>query len=206
MLAHAIDNPAPSTVILISGDRDFVYAVSVLRLRKYRVVVIAPTAAHGSLKNQASALYEWPRHVLPSDSSFDIPGPTSTAWSIHDSSMSMATGKGGLFTPPDSARATPTTSRAVSYFPPVMFHRTHSTGAASTHTRASTMGHHRSSPSTSSILSTSSVESGHSFQSDGAAPSAVSRALNSRNLTTLTRFQDERRSRLRSLLAVELHH
>ncbi|KAI0721529.1 NYN domain-containing protein [Cerioporus squamosus] len=65
MMAHAIDTPAPSTIILISGDRDFVYAVSVLGLRQYRVVLLAPRAAHGSLKVQASAVYNWPDDFLP---------------------------------------------------------------------------------------------------------------------------------------------
>ncbi|KZP20884.1 hypothetical protein FIBSPDRAFT_699502, partial [Athelia psychrophila] len=59
MLAFAIDNPTPSTVILVSGDRDFAYAVSMLRLRRYRVVIIAPPAIHISLKAQASVLFDW---------------------------------------------------------------------------------------------------------------------------------------------------
>ncbi|KAI0371739.1 DUF537-domain-containing protein, partial [Pilatotrama ljubarskyi] len=59
MLTYAIDNPAPATIVLISGDRDFVYAVSVLRLRRYRVVVVAPYTAHASLKSQASAVLDW---------------------------------------------------------------------------------------------------------------------------------------------------
>ncbi len=61
---HAMDHPAPSTVILISGDRDFAYAVSLLRLRKYKIVVIAPSTLHNSLKTQATTAYEWPRSVL----------------------------------------------------------------------------------------------------------------------------------------------
>ena len=65
MMAHAIDTPAPSTIILISGDRDFVYAVSVLGLRQYRVVLLAPRAAHSSLKAQASTVYNWPDDCLP---------------------------------------------------------------------------------------------------------------------------------------------
>ncbi|PSR88888.1 hypothetical protein PHLCEN_2v5037 [Hermanssonia centrifuga] len=64
MLVHAMDHPAPSTVILISGDRDFAYAVSLLRLRKYKIVVIAPSTLHNSLKTQATTAYEWPRSVL----------------------------------------------------------------------------------------------------------------------------------------------
>ncbi len=64
MLTYAIDNPAPATVVLISGDRDFVYAVSVLRLRRYRVVVVAPNSAHTSLKSQASVVLDWEAHIM----------------------------------------------------------------------------------------------------------------------------------------------
>lgn len=68
MLAHAIDNPAPATIILISGDGDFVYAVSTLRLRKYKVILLAPTqCAHWGLKAQANAVYEWPLDVLSAE-------------------------------------------------------------------------------------------------------------------------------------------
>jgi NYN domain len=58
-MAHAIDHPAPGTIILISGDRDFVYAVSTLRLRRYQVVVIASSQMHISLQRQASLVYAW---------------------------------------------------------------------------------------------------------------------------------------------------
>ena len=64
MLTYAIDNPAPATIVLISGDRDFVYAVSVLRLRKYRVVLVAPQCAHASLKSQASAVLNWEIDIM----------------------------------------------------------------------------------------------------------------------------------------------
>lgn len=59
MLAHAIDHPAPATIVLISGDRDFVYAVSVLRLRRYRVIVISSSNIHTSLRTQASLTFPW---------------------------------------------------------------------------------------------------------------------------------------------------
>ncbi|KAI0371734.1 DUF537-domain-containing protein [Pilatotrama ljubarskyi] len=65
MMAHAIDNPAPATIILISGDRDFVYAVSILSLRQYRIILLAPRNAHGGLKGQAEAVYNWPEDFLP---------------------------------------------------------------------------------------------------------------------------------------------
>ena len=64
MLTYAIDTPAPATIILISGDRDFVYAVSVLRFRRYHVVVIAPGSAHVSLKSRASDVLDWDQDVL----------------------------------------------------------------------------------------------------------------------------------------------
>ncbi|KAI0831045.1 NYN domain-containing protein [Trametes gibbosa] len=64
MLTYAIDNPAPATIVLISGDRDFVYAVSVLCLRRYRVVVVAPYTAHNSLKSQASVVLDWEADIM----------------------------------------------------------------------------------------------------------------------------------------------
>ena len=73
MLGHAIDNPAPTTILLVSGDRDFAYAMSVLRLRRYQVVLITLSNAHLSLTSQASVCHDW---------SFDILGvahPSSTA-------------------------------------------------------------------------------------------------------------------------------
>ena len=69
-MAYAIDNPSPTTIMLISGDRDFVYAVSILSLRQYRIVLLSPRATHISLKAQASAVYHWPDDVLP-----DFPSP-----------------------------------------------------------------------------------------------------------------------------------
>ena len=64
MLTYAIDNPAPATIVLISGDRDFVYAVSVLCLRRYRVVLVAPNSAHASLKSQASSVLDWETDIM----------------------------------------------------------------------------------------------------------------------------------------------
>ncbi|KAJ7632419.1 NYN domain-containing protein [Roridomyces roridus] len=58
MMAYAMDHPAPATLILISGDRDFAYAVAILRLRGYEVVLIS-LAAHISLKSQASVCLDW---------------------------------------------------------------------------------------------------------------------------------------------------
>jgi hypothetical protein len=64
MLAHAIDNAAPSTIVLISGDPDFAYALSILRFRRYRIVLITHSNAHQSLRAQASTSFDWVSEVL----------------------------------------------------------------------------------------------------------------------------------------------
>jgi hypothetical protein len=64
MLAHAIDNPAPSVLVLISGDRDFAYALSILRLRQYQVILVTLSNAHPSLTSQASACVDWHSEII----------------------------------------------------------------------------------------------------------------------------------------------
>ncbi|KAF9264882.1 hypothetical protein L218DRAFT_900041 [Marasmius fiardii PR-910] len=67
MLTFAIDNDCiDSTVLLISGDRDFAYPISILRFRMYQVVVVSPSApgAHLSLRAQASTFLDWNTEIL----------------------------------------------------------------------------------------------------------------------------------------------
>jgi hypothetical protein len=64
MLAYAIDNPAPCTVVLITGDRDFSYALSILKLRRHRVVLITLPNAHPSLTFQACICFDWFNDVV----------------------------------------------------------------------------------------------------------------------------------------------
>jgi len=64
MMAYMADNLVPATIILISGDRDFAYGVSVLRQRRYRIVVVVPYAAHDSLTFQASETLRWDVDIL----------------------------------------------------------------------------------------------------------------------------------------------
>lgn len=59
MLGYAMDNPAPTTIVLISGDRDFAYALSFLRLRRYRVILLTLPNAHISLTAQATVCLDW---------------------------------------------------------------------------------------------------------------------------------------------------
>jgi len=59
MLSYAIDNPAPSTIFLITGDRDFAYALSILKNRHYRVILVKRPDTHISLTFQACICYDW---------------------------------------------------------------------------------------------------------------------------------------------------
>ncbi|MFV2016721.1 MAG: NYN domain-containing protein, partial [Candidatus Heimdallarchaeota archaeon] len=66
LVIFAVDNPAPQTLILISGDQDFAYPIAKLRLRGYRIIVIVPPggAAEG-LKRQADQVFEWTEFSTP---------------------------------------------------------------------------------------------------------------------------------------------
>ena len=59
MLSYAIDNPAPSTIFLITGDRDFAYALSTLKNRHYRVILVKRPDTHVSLTFQACICFDW---------------------------------------------------------------------------------------------------------------------------------------------------
>ncbi|KAJ7046566.1 hypothetical protein C8F04DRAFT_1172478 [Mycena alexandri] len=67
---------------MIMGDRDFAYAVSVLRLRRYDVVVISLPlpGAHISLRSQASVYLDWNVDVMgyPNSSSHFEGSPAAT--------------------------------------------------------------------------------------------------------------------------------
>ncbi|KAI0687190.1 NYN domain-containing protein [Cytidiella melzeri] len=86
MMTFAMDNEAPATVIVLSGDRDFVYAISTLRLRGYHVVVIAPKQGHINLRYRASEVLDWDVLVLQGghthsrrSSDATVPPPSSEA-------------------------------------------------------------------------------------------------------------------------------
>ena len=64
MLAFAVDHPSPATIFLITGDRDYAYAVSTLKLRNYQVVLVVPTCTSPSLESQASLVVDWGAAVL----------------------------------------------------------------------------------------------------------------------------------------------
>ncbi|KAF8162983.1 NYN domain-containing protein [Crassisporium funariophilum] len=64
MIAFAWDHPTPRTVVVITNDRDLAYAISMLRMRKYSVVLMSALGAHQDLTSQASANLDWTRGVL----------------------------------------------------------------------------------------------------------------------------------------------
>lgn len=100
MLAFALDTPPPATIVLISGDRDFVYALSTLRNRKYNIVLIVPNkGASVILKSQANMILEWKYDVLNMDDTAelqnDFPQVNSGNMS-HSASLSSITIKTNL--------------------------------------------------------------------------------------------------------------
>ncbi|KAK1222777.1 hypothetical protein PQX77_014345 [Marasmius sp. AFHP31] len=65
MMAFAMDTPTPRTIILISSDKDFAYALATLRYRHTHTVLISqPRNAHISLTAQASTYLDWSTDIL----------------------------------------------------------------------------------------------------------------------------------------------
>ncbi|KAL1693479.1 NYN domain-containing protein [Schizophyllum commune] len=83
MLVFALDHPAPATIVLISGDRDFAYVASILRRRLYNVVLICHSTPgpHKSLLQQVSTHVDWNTQVLglPSSSLDYLRRPSAQA-------------------------------------------------------------------------------------------------------------------------------
>ncbi|KAH6910753.1 limkain-b1-type NYN domain-containing protein, partial [Coprinopsis sp. MPI-PUGE-AT-0042] len=59
MILFAIDNPAPATVIVASTDRDYQYAISMLRLRQYTVIVLTKDQPHPSMVVHSTPSIDW---------------------------------------------------------------------------------------------------------------------------------------------------
>ncbi|KAJ7063106.1 NYN domain-containing protein [Mycena amicta] len=89
MLVHAMDHPR-TTFIVISGDRDFAYPVSILRLRKCEVTVIS-ISTHGSLTSQASVWLDWNKHVLGLTPADSRSGTTSSSSTTSQANLDAAT-------------------------------------------------------------------------------------------------------------------
>lgn len=59
MLFWAVDNPAPASFFLISGDRDFSDALHKLRLRRYNILLAQPQRASAPLVAAAKSVWLW---------------------------------------------------------------------------------------------------------------------------------------------------
>ncbi|KAK9233132.1 hypothetical protein WN943_023381 [Citrus x changshan-huyou] len=55
----AVDNPAPSNYLLISGDRDFSNALHQLRMRRYNILLAQPHEASAPLVAAAKSVWLW---------------------------------------------------------------------------------------------------------------------------------------------------
>ena len=67
-MQYALDNPPPSSLVLISGDRDYAQMLSKLTLRGYHVVVVAPASTitqDGLRLAQYNEMYEWSDRLIP---------------------------------------------------------------------------------------------------------------------------------------------
>ncbi|KAF9669808.1 hypothetical protein SADUNF_Sadunf13G0002900 [Salix dunnii] len=59
MLFWAVDNPAPANYMLISGDRDFSYALHQLGMRRYNILLAQPKTASAPLVAAAKSVWLW---------------------------------------------------------------------------------------------------------------------------------------------------
>lgn len=72
MLVFAMDHPTPATIILLSGKSELAYSASLLRHRRYRVIIAAVLPTE-SLKSQASIVLDW--DVVISQAVYEKPMP-----------------------------------------------------------------------------------------------------------------------------------
>jgi hypothetical protein len=79
MLTFALDTPSPASIILVSGDRDFAYAVSTLRSRAYSVYLVTPTTSHAGLKAQATQVHRWTDVIRDSSKPASLPPKPNTS-------------------------------------------------------------------------------------------------------------------------------
>jgi hypothetical protein len=75
MMTFAMDNPG-GVMVLISGDRDFVYCLSILRNRKFKVILVVPdkNGVHVTLRNAANVVVNWRADVLNSEAQIESGG------------------------------------------------------------------------------------------------------------------------------------
>lgn len=61
LLVFALESESPTVLVLITGDKDFTYAVSKLRMKGHDVYIIYPpgTRTHHGLKHLANGILDW---------------------------------------------------------------------------------------------------------------------------------------------------
>lgn len=60
MFLFSLDNPPPSSIMLISGDVDFSAALHILDQRGYNIILVTPEGASAALTNAAKFVWDWP--------------------------------------------------------------------------------------------------------------------------------------------------
>lgn len=78
MLFWAVDNPAPANYLLISGDRDFSYALHQLRMRRYNILLAKPQQASVPLIAAAKSVWLW-TSILAGGAPLSDPEPSQQA-------------------------------------------------------------------------------------------------------------------------------
>ncbi|KAF7982977.1 hypothetical protein HWV62_24572 [Athelia sp. TMB] len=59
MMAFTMDHPAPATLVVISDNSHLIYTCSILRMRRYRIIVVSSSTACHSMRRGASAFVDW---------------------------------------------------------------------------------------------------------------------------------------------------
>jgi hypothetical protein len=72
-----LDADAPAAIVLLSSDPNFAYATSILRMRNYRVIVVASQQSHKNFKHRASDILDWDALVVGKQHSGTHSRPTS---------------------------------------------------------------------------------------------------------------------------------
>jgi hypothetical protein len=60
MFVFALDNPPPSSIMLISGNVNFSTALHILGQRGYSIILVTPKDALAALTNAAKFVWDWP--------------------------------------------------------------------------------------------------------------------------------------------------
>ncbi|KAJ3050473.1 hypothetical protein HK097_008566 [Rhizophlyctis rosea] len=154
MMAFAIDNPAPAVIVLISGDGDFSYALSLLNGRHYTICVVVNHAqAPAVLRTAATHVLNWRLDVLKMAVK-ETPAPTQRAVKMHKTPV-VSTNT--TVTTPATAKPSPATPRTPLHSIPSLRTPTSRTAAAAPITKPSatpsTPSVRPSNPSTSSVVS-----------------------------------------------------